>query len=309
MTLLQALVYFAREAGVSLVRSFKVSLLAILTIGVSLFLAGMLLMVSGNLSASVAEWRGEARLVVYLDAARAEAALAELTPRLRAASWVEDFRLVPAREAEERFARAFPSLADLVGGGAAQTPLPPSLEVRWRDPRSARSPELDRWLGELRATAGVEMVDDDRDWIAQVETALALVNGVGVVLTAVLLGASIFTIASVVRLTSFLYRDEIAIMRLVGATEFFIRGPFYCEGVLQGMLGAALAAGGLWATHLALARRVGDSVIASIVGRRFLAPRELGLLVLLGATAGLVGALLSLGREALRPSAAPGAES
>ena len=124
-----------------------------------------------------------------------------------------------------------------------------------------------------------------------------MVRGVGSVLSGVLLGAAIFTIAAVVRLTSFLYRDEIAVMRLVGATEFYIRGPFYVEGILQGVLGAGAAVAALDAVHLALLPRLDNSLVLAIVARDFLPPAEIALMLLFGGLSGLVGALVSLGRE------------
>ena len=68
-----------------------------------------------------------------------------------------------------------------------------------------------------------------------------VVNLVGIVAGAILALAAAFTIANVIRLTMMLYREEIAIMRLVGATERIIRGPFLIEGLLQGTFGALLA--------------------------------------------------------------------
>ena len=126
-----------------------------------------------------------------------------------------------------------------------------------------------------------------------------MVRGLGLALTAVLLGASIFTIASVVRLTSYLYRDEIAVMRLVGATEFYIRGPFYVEGLFQGLLGARArrSAGSSRRTSHAAARAASGRWSPASSPTRFLSPLELAALVDLGAVAGLAGAVVSLGRE------------
>ncbi len=99
------------------------------------------------------------------------------------------------------------------------------------------------------------------------------------------------------RLTSFLYRDEISVMRLVGATEFYIRGPFYAEGILQGLLGAAAALGALAAGHLSLSAQFESSLILAIAARDFLSTSEVVALLLFGGGAGLAGALVSLGRE------------
>ncbi len=298
MSLLQALAYFAREAAVSLARSLRVSLLAIVTIAVSLFLAGVLFLASRNLAETVAGWRAEARFVVYLAPEIAGEDRERLLASFAGAPWVLGFEQVDAEEAAERFGRTFPSLAELVGEGGHGR-LPASIEARLRPATAAEATLYREWLDGMRGAPGVEAVDDDRDWIAQVETALALVRALGVALTAVLIGASIFTISSVVRFTALLYREEIAVMRLVGATEFFIRGPFYFEGLLQGLLGAALALGALFALHFSLKPQLAESIVASAIASRFFSPGEIALLAAFGAAAGLAGAVLSLGREGL----------
>lgn len=305
MTLLQALRYFAREAVVSLARSAKVSALAVLTIAVSLFLAGVLLLVSRNLSRTVTDWRGEARFVVYLAADADDAARARLAAELAGTAWFERVAEVAPEEARRRFERSFPSLAELVAEGG-QGRLPSSVEASFAAAAGIDAAGFRRFADQLRARAEVDTVDDDRDWIAQVETALAVVSALGVGLLAVLVGASIFTIASVVRFTALLYAEEIAIMRLVGATEFFIRGPFYVEGILQGVLGAGVSLGGLYALYLGLRPHLEDSIFASVTAARFLSAGDLALLVLFGAVAGLAGAVVSLGREGL-PGERPGA--
>jgi len=286
-----------------LARSLRVSLLAVVTIAVSLFPAGTLFLVSSNLSATVAGWRAEARFVVYLDPKIRAEDRAAVVVAFENAPWVESFEQIDEQAAAERFARAFPSLAELATDGESSR-LPPSIEARLRSPTSEESAAYRRWLDGMQRAAGVESTDDDRDWIAQVETALALVRALGVALTAVLVGASIFTISSVVRFTALLYRDEIAVMRLVGATEFFIRGPFYFEGLLQGLLGSLVALGSLFALHASLRPQVAESIFASAIASRFLSLVEIALMLLFGALAGLVGAVVSLGREGL-PQTSP----
>lgn len=296
MTVAKALAYFVREAGSSLVRSWRVSLLAVLTIAVSLLVGGVFLVAGGNLARVVERARDESRVVVYLESEAPAARARELAATLGADPRVAEARVVTAEEARRRFVEIFPSLADLVeeGDGA----LPPSVEVVVR-PGAAAGHDRDPWLEELRATPGVTMVDDDRDWVARLSAVVAVVRGLGLALGGVLLGAAVFTIGSVIRLTAYLYEEEMTIMRLVGATEFFIRGPFYAEGLLQGLLGGALAAGGLAAAAWGARERLGESLLGRLVAAEPPAPGQLLLLVGLGAAAGLLGAMLSLRREAL----------
>ncbi len=291
MSFLQALRYFFREAAINLLRGWKVSLLAVLTIAVSLFIGGAFLLVSGNLSASVERWRGEMRVVIYLKPDTAEADLRRLAAEAARAPGVAAVETVTAAAARKRFQDVFPSLSNLVAGWKEE-PLPASLEVGL-DPRTAAAGR-EAWLEEWRKRPEVTMVDDDREWLGQLATVVAVVRAVGLALVAALLGAAIFTIASVIRLTAYLHNEETGIMRLVGATEFFIRGPFYVEGLLQGLIGGGVASAALFATYQALHARGKGSLFSTVLALDFLGPQQVAFLILLGAAAGLFGAVVSL---------------
>lgn len=304
MTFLQALAYFAREAVLNLFRSFKVSLLAVLTIAVSLFLAGVFLLVGGNLRRIAERWQDEAKIVVYLAAEAGEEASARLRSRIEAAPWTLGVEPVSAAVAEERFRDTFPGLADLLTGWG-DDPLPASLEVRLDWNALQRREELERWLRQLRSDPDVSMVDDDRDWLGQLRAVVLVIDGLGLILGTVLLVTAVFTISSVIRLTAYLYRDEIAVMRLVGATEFFIRGPFYVEGVFQGLAGGVLAVAALLGVHAFLASRSSETLLVSFLAAGFLSPGKLLALIAVGGAAGLIGAIASLRKETLGPAAEP----
>jgi cell division transport system permease protein len=296
LSLARALRYFVREAVWNLLRSWRVSLLAVLTIAVSLVLGGTFLLASRNLAASVESWRGQMRVVIYLRSDVGPADLERLAAAARQGRWVESVEIVSAEAARQRFRTTFPSLADLVEGGGE--PLPASIEAVLRRGGQVDAGALEAWRESWRRRPEVAMVDDDREWLGEVETAVAVVRVVGLVLGGILLGAAIFTIASIIRLTAYLHHEEIAIMRLVGATEFFIRGPFYVEGLIQGLLGGVLASAGLFAGYRLIHAR-SHSLLASVLAADFLSARQLALLLLCGAFAGLIGAVASLRRESL----------
>ncbi len=294
MTLIQAVLYFLREAAVNLLRSWKTSFVAVLTIAVSVLLGGVFLLASHNVMGSIQRWRGEMRVVIYL---RPAADLARLTAEAGAAPWVASATPVSPADARQRFTKVFPGLSGLVEGWDEE-PLPASIEVALRDP-SAQSPELRAWIESWRARPEVEMVDDDREWLGQLETLVAVARGIGLALAGGLLGAAVFTIASVIRLTAYLHQEEISILRLVGATEFYIRGPFYAEGLLQGLIGGGVAMGTLYGLFRLAEARKAASLLASVLTSDFLSPGQTAFLVLLGGGAGLIGAVASLRRERL----------
>src|SRR5205085_11510214 len=92
----------------------------------------------------------------------------------------------------------------------------------------------------------------DWDWLARLKKLVNIINIIGLVAGGILAVAAAFTIANVIRLTMMLYREEIDIMRLVGATERIIRGPFLVEGFIQGTLGGILAVVLLYASFTIL---------------------------------------------------------
>jgi cell division transport system permease protein len=167
------------------------------------------------------------------------------------------------------------------------------------DAAGHRPDELESWIDSIREFPGVLMVDDDRDWLRQLEALVAVLRGLGLVVGAALLGAAVFTIASVIRLTAYLYRDEIAVMRMVGATELYIRGPFYFEGLIQGLAGGMLAVVGLYVGYVVVNPGGATPPMGMVVIDDFLSAGSLVLLLVLGGLAGLMGAVMSLRREDL----------
>lgn len=297
MNLFRILGYFLGEATVSLWRSWKVSLLAVLTIAMSIFIGGTFLLLSSNLSRVVGEWRQEARILVYLHDGTSAVELSRVREIVRGAAWVTAVEEITGSQAQERFRETFPSVQELLESWEGE-PLPASLEVSF-----ALSPidqgAFDAWVEKLQRDPAVIMVDDDRDWLRQLDAFIAILRGLGLIVGTALLGAAVVTIASVIRLTAYLYRDEIAVMRLVGATEFYIRGPFYFEGLIQGLLGGIVAVTGLYLSYLVLNPRGSTALLGMVLVDRFL-PWE-SVLTLLGVAtlAGCLGAIMSLRKEAL----------
>lgn len=297
MNLLRIVGYFFSEAVASLLRSWKVSLLAILTIAMSIFIGGTFLLLSGNLNQVVENWREQARIIVYFDETADADDLARLRDKAQRAPWVTQIREISGAEARERFRTTFPSVQELLESWENE-PLPPSMEVGF-DAERVEVAEFEDWVDDLSSESTVVMVDDDRDWLRQLDAFIAILRGLGLVVGSILLGAAVVTIASVIRLTAYLYRDEIAVMRLVGATELYIRGPFYFEGLIQGFLGGTVALVGLLGAYLALNPTSSTVLLGTVLVNRFLSWQASVALLALGTAAGLLGAILSLRRESL----------
>ena len=152
---------------------------------------------------------------------------------------VEGLVFVSRTEALDRFRALFRDLRTLPDD-LGENPFPASLEVSLRaDHQSPR--EVQRLVHDFERAPGVQEVQYDLLWIERLATAVRLVRGVGLFLGGILVLAGVFTISNVIRLTIYAREDELDIMRLVGATQAYVRGPFVVEGMIQGGLGGLVS--------------------------------------------------------------------
>ena len=294
MAALRAVAYFFEEALVSLWRSRLINALSIGTIGVSLFVLGAFLALAGNLSGVVDRWAEKVQVTFYLS----DRALPEQRDRLLAALGsdpaVASAVYVSREQALQRFRELFADLRTLPDD-IGSNPFPASLEVTLRGGPAAAD-EVRRLAAAYEQAPGVEEAEYDLVWIQRLSTAVRLIRGAGAFLGGVLALAGVFTISNVIRLTVYSRQDELDIMRLVGATRAYVKGPFVVEGMLQGGLGGLVAVGLLWLSIRLFAR---DALAATdLIGRAAVSlPAELAALLVVGGMAvGLVGSLISLGR-------------
>ncbi|MEE8218381.1 MAG: permease-like cell division protein FtsX [Vicinamibacteria bacterium] len=293
MVLLRALGYFFAEAFTSLWRSRLVNAISIGTIAVSLFVLGAFLTVAGNLGDVVSRWTEKIQIIVYLEADIEDRVRVSLENRLGEDPAVESLDLVDQEEALERFKTLFRDLSSLPED-LGENPFPASFEVNLR-PGHQSPTEVQRLAEAFADVPGVQEIQYDLLWIERLATGVRLLRGVGAFLGGILVLAGIFTISNVIRLTVYAREDELDIMRLVGATRAYVKGPFVVEGMLQGGLGGLLAAGLLWLALRWLAR---DLATSGLLGRTaFALPNEITIALIVGGmVVGVVGSLVSLRR-------------
>jgi cell division transport system permease protein len=294
MAPIRALFYFLEEALTSLWRSRLINALSVGTIAVSLFVLGTFLTVASNLNQVVDRWAEKVRVTFFLTDGLEPHIRDSLVARLRDDPAVESLEVVSREEALERFRTLFRDLRTLPDD-LGENPFPASVEVALRAGRQSPD-EVRRLVQAFEKAPGVQEVQYDLLWIERLSTAARLVRGVGALLGGILVLAGVFTISNVIRLTVYARQDELDIMRLVGATRAYVKGPFVMEGMLQGGLGGLVAVGLLWLAFRVLAT---EAMAASdLMGRAVvLLPRRLTwLLVVGGMGVGIVGSLVSLGR-------------
>lgn len=273
-----------REAILAFRRAPVLSVLSVTTIAFSLFAFGLFGLVALNIRKALTqvEERVEIRAFV-IDGTPAEvtgAALGDITAFPEVASAT----LVTPEQALVRARRELGEFSDVFEAGI----LPASIDVRLKE--GQRDPAT------VRAVAGrvknFEFVDDVRfgeEWVQKLYRIRNLATVAGMVLGLTFAAVAIIIIGSTIRMAVLARAREISIMRLVGATDGFVRSPFLIEGALKGMLGGVLALLLTAATNSLIGRFVFSTEFFD--GRLALAG------VLAGALIGLLGSAVSVGRH------------
>ena len=288
------LVYFFREAVRRIWTSKRSSFVAISMIAISLLILGLFMLVAENLEHTVEQWQGRSRVNVYFAPDATPEQIAAVQRHLAGNGELARHRFVTREEALQRFRTYFASVSELVTQ-LEENPFPPSYEIEVR-PQFIQSTGFGAQIAAVRALPGVEHVQFDWDWLERLRRLANIINLAGIIAGGILAIAAAFTIANVIRLTMMLYREEIEIMRLVGATEGIIRGPFIAEGIMQGTLGGIVAVGLLYGTF-ALTRQALDpsrSLLFGFLVGTFLPWQKIAILVAGGTLAGWFGSWLSV---------------
>jgi cell division transport system permease protein len=289
-----AFTYFVREAVRRMWVSKRTSFVAVAMIAISLTILGAFLLVSENLTNAVTRWQeGRSRVTIFLESDATPQQIHEVDQRLAAIPDVSHRRFVTREQALARFKSYFSNLRDVVTQ-LDDNPFPSSFECDV-PPARVHAPQFQREMEELRALPGIDEVQFDWEWVDRLKRLVNLINLVGIVAGGVLGLAAAFTIANVIRLTMMLYREEIEIMRLVGATERIIRGPFLVEGLVQGTAGSVIAVGLLYG-FFALAQRIvaSKSLFLGFLFESFLSWSKVAWLLAGGMFAGWFGSWLSV---------------
>jgi cell division transport system permease protein len=274
----------------------RVGVSAVLLIALSLAALGGFWLFSLNLGRAIDQWRDRVRVVVYLKEEPSASKLDDLLHQIESVGGVQRVRYVSKGEALDSLKHALGAQAD-VTDQLPRNPLPASVEVtpdaNTATPEGTRA--LVRRLAEL---PDADEVQGGAQWVEGLAQFRRLFQLIGLGVGAVLALAAILTVTTATTLVLHLRRDEMEIMRLVGATESVIRLPRVLQGTAQGLLAAALALAVLEAVYAVAAPRLEPLLPLTLGLERtiFLSPPQMMLLMIGGALLGAMGGLLARGR-------------
>jgi len=280
-----------REALLSFRRAPLLSALSVTTIAFSLFTVGLFGLVALNLRQALRGLEERVEIVGFVLRGTPSEAIAVATQDISAFPEVKDVSYVSEEEALQRARNELVEFRDAYRD-LQVNPLPASIEVRLRDGfRDAAT--VERVAQRLRGFGFIDDVRYGREWVQKLDYLRNITGLVGLVIGLAFAAVAVVIIGVTIRLTILQRAREISIMRLVGATNWFIRGPFLLEGALKGLLGGFLSLALCYAGYLLFRDKSGGT----FAGLLFFEPQHMVVIVIFGVLLGLAGSLVSVGRH------------
>jgi len=288
--------YFLKETANNLWQYKTRHLFSLTIICLSFLIVGLFLSISNNLRDRADELSQNLVVVFYLQKNLPSAEQDLIEQQVRRSPLVAGVRLISPAQASEKFLQDFPALKDILMNLQAN-PFPTSIEAALKDPRVSYEETL-RFIAEMKKNAGVEDVQFNRDWAEKIQSLGRLAQAVGFFLGGILILASFVIISNVIKLNVFARKSEIEILRLVGATNTFIRIPFLLEGIVLGIVGSLLSFILLLLIIKLFPLYLGNSLgaLQELISFRYLSFSQIVYLVAGGGFVGFLGSLSSLSR-------------
>ena len=291
--------YAFREMWASFRRNLTLTVAAILTSAIALLLVGTTFLIQRAFDNLLVQWRGDVEMIVFVRSDATPEQISLIDQTIKAAPTiidVEELRYLDKTESYEEAKRIF------VGDPVTLSLLTPdNIPSQFKVVPITQDPELVRSLSEqYRSLPGVQDVALAEDEFQVISTLSRFVRTVTLVMSLVLLVVAVGLIWNTIRTAMFARRREIEVMKLVGATNWFIRVPFMLEGLLHGLLGGIASCGGLWVLNSAWTNGVagfkpGTGISSLVVPSSYLTGVMLMILAI-GALVGAVGSAIAASR-------------
>ena len=236
--------YILRETAINLRRNITLTIAAIVTVAVSLALFGSTLLLRQGVENQSARWQDGVQVLVFLQRNITDEQRAALESSIGENPEVDTFRYVDVEESNQEARRLFRGNAAMLQRLDADPEMvPPSFRLV---PRTTETGTVESLRRQYEGQPGVQAATGETEGVKTVRGVSHFGQLMMLVAAVILLVAALMLILNAIRMATFARRREIEVMKLVGATNWFIRVPFMLEGIIQGLVGGLLAFAAVW---------------------------------------------------------------
>lgn len=234
--MIKNLTYFCREAYISLSRNRLLSIATVTTMAICILILGSAVLMTINADNFMNRLESDLEIVVFLDNSMTKTQVSELKTKIEQLNGVKSVQFVSREEALANLQKKFADKNYDLGKTIGTNPLPDSYEVKSQNPEDVVSlaQQINKMPGVYKVNYGqgiVERIFQVTKWVRIISVGFIVLLSMG----------AVFLIVTTIRLAIFARRKEIYLMKLIGATDWFIRWPFFLEGIALGSLGSLIS--------------------------------------------------------------------
>ncbi len=284
--------HFLKKALADIRSNRFLNLITIITISLSILVVSVFLLFFENASRMIDSWNQGGRAMIYLNDEFSLDMLPQLKAQISAIGDIDEMTYISKDQALDKLKKEMSSQSAFLKT-LQENPLPDALEIRMRSYNSFE--EVQSFAEKIRTIEAVEDIEYGQGWLGKFLYIFNLFKITGYAMCSMFFLIALFITANTVRLAFYSRKLEVEIMRLVGASESFIKAPFYVEGLLQGLLGGLLGMGILLVSYLMISSGIAQNMAYYVYfDIRFLSAKMI-LLIIAGSTfLGWFGCYLSL---------------
>jgi cell division transport system permease protein len=286
--------YFLKKAMVNIFENKVVHLIGIGTMSIAFLIFYAFILVFININQWTEKQGTTLTMSIYFNEEPDKAVIENIKKELFYFPGVTITQFVSKADAMKSLRRKLGEKAGLLDG-LKQNPLPASLEITLsrNNADDALPYQLKTRLEEI---AVVDEVHYSQEWMTRFQVIMEAIKIVGIIFGGLLFLAALFIITNTIKLTIYSRKEEIEILKLVGATNRFVKIPFMIEGSIQGLLGGAVALLILFIAYIITITRIDLSIGFASLTIVFLSPQIIIFLLLMSVIIGFIGSTISLGR-------------
>jgi cell division transport system permease protein len=264
----------------------------ILTIAISILIVSAFALFFVNANEIINSWKKGIKIMVYLKSDTPETKTSELIGKIQLMEGIRNVRFISRNEAFQELKKQMKRQSSLFEN-LKENPLPDAFEIELK--ASFQNQEKVEMLAtRIESLPRVDEVEYGQRWLGQFTNFFNLFRLTGYAMGGLFFMAALLIIANTIRLVLYSRRDEVEIMRLIGATDRFIKAPFYIQGLIQGAFGGFIGLAVLFIIFLLLSSSMQQGISPGLFTVRFFSPVALCGIILVSIFVGWIGCYLSL---------------
>ncbi len=293
---IERIAYFISTTLKGIKSNLYLNVVTIITIAVAFFILNIFFIIYNNVNSVLGEWKGRIKIIAYLQDGITDSGLTSIENHIKANTGIKNVKYYSKQDALEQFRAELKGQAGILNGVSADV-LPAYLAITVKD-SVLNNNTIDKIAASVKSIQGITDVQYGAQIAQKVSGILILVKMLGIGIGGFMLFAIFIIISNTIRISIFSRKDEIEIMKLVGATNIFIEVPFVLEGMIQVLTGTSISIVLLYLVYRLFLYRLHSTLGSLFINMNvaFISMNTIIAILIGSALLGIAGAILSTGK-------------